>query len=92
MIASNSASVRLRSGGLSSRTVGGELVVLDFESSQYFTIRGSGIFLFKLLQEKRDREELLAALLARFDVEEAIARRDLDIFLSDLSGAGLLTA
>ncbi|MGH3975639.1 MAG: PqqD family protein [Pseudonocardiaceae bacterium] len=86
-----SRSVRLRSSGLSSRKVGEELVVLDFVSSQYFTIRGSGIFLFDLLQEKRDRDELVAAVLARFDVEEDTARRDVDTFLSELSGAGLLS-
>ncbi|PZS25551.1 MAG: hypothetical protein DLM61_19855, partial [Pseudonocardiales bacterium] len=71
MTAINPASVRLRSNGLSSRKVGGELVVLDFNSSQYFTIRGSGIFLFELLQEKRNREELIAALLARRVIQPA---------------------
>lgn len=91
MTPTDPASVRLRASGLSSRKVGGELVVLDFNSSQYFTIRGSGIFLFELLQENRDREELISALLTRFDVEEDTARRDLDTFLSDLSGAGLLS-
>ena len=88
----NPASVCLRSSGLSSRKVGGELVVLDFNSSQYFTIRGSGIFLFELLHQARDREELIAALLARFDVEEDTARHDVDEFISSLSSAGLLSA
>jgi len=91
MTAARPGSVRLRPSGLSSREVGGELVVLDFDGSQYFTIRGSGIMLFELLREKRDREELVAALLARFDVDEETARRDVDTFLSDLSDAGLLT-
>jgi hypothetical protein len=91
MTAINPVSVRLRPSGLSSRKIGGELVVLDFNSSHYFTIRGSGIFLFELLQEKHEREDLIASLLARFDVEEDTARRDVDKFLSDLSNAGLLS-
>jgi hypothetical protein len=85
-------SARLRSSGMSSRKVGRELAVLDFASSRYFTIRGSEIFFFELLQEeKHDREELIAALLARFDVKEDIARRDVETFLSELSSAGLLS-
>ena len=91
MAAANPVSVRIRSSGLSSRKVGGELVILDFASSKYFTIRGSGMFLFELLREKHDREELVVALLARFDVDEDIARHDVDTFLSELSDAGLLS-
>jgi len=83
--------VRLRSAGLSYREVGGELVVLDFDGSQYFTIHGSGVLLFEMLKEQRTREELVAALLARFDVDEMTARRGVDSFLADLTGAGLLS-
>lgn len=82
--------VRLRAGGLSSREVGGELVVLDFDNSQYFTVRGSGIYLFELLAEEHDREELVAALLDRYEVDEDTARGDVEEFLSDLAAAGLL--
>jgi hypothetical protein len=42
----NPASVRLRSNGLSSRKVGRELVVFDFDGSHYLAIRGSGIVTF----------------------------------------------
>lgn len=66
MTASHRATARLRGGGLSSCSVGDELVVLDLDGSQYLTIRGSGIFLFELLGVERDRDELVAALLARF--------------------------
>lgn len=92
MTAVDPGPVRLRADGLSSCKVGGELVVLDLVGSQYFIIHGCGILLFELLQEKRDREELVTALLTRFEVGENMARRDVDRFLSDLSSAGLLSA
>jgi hypothetical protein len=88
--ASHRATARLREGGLSSCSVGGELVVLDLDGSQYLTIRGSGIYLFELLGVERDRDELIAALLARFEVDEGTARADVDRFLADLAKAGLL--
>jgi hypothetical protein len=83
--------VRLRDSGLSSRKVGGEVVVLDLESSRYLTISGSGVLLFELLREERDRDELVTALLATFEVDEATARRDVDAFIADLADADLLS-
>lgn len=86
-----STRVRIRSDGLSSRKIGAELVVLDVVRSLYLTIRGSGILLFELLQEERDRDELVAALLASFEVDTDTARRDIDAFIADLSNAGLIS-
>lgn len=83
--------MRLRDSGLSSRTVGGEVVVLDIESSRYLTISGSGVLLFELLREEHDRDELVAAVLATFEVDEDTACRDVDAFIADLSDAGLLS-
>jgi hypothetical protein len=88
--AGHRGTARLREGGLSSCSVGGELVVLDLDSSQYLTVRGSGVYLFELLGVERDRDELVAALLARFEVDEGTARDDVDRFLADLADAGLL--
>ncbi|MDQ1527525.1 MAG: hypothetical protein QOG18_2138 [Microbacteriaceae bacterium] len=83
--------MHLRDSGLSSRAVGGEVVVLDLENSRYLTISGSGVLLFELLREEHDRDELVAALLTTFEVDEDTARRDVDAFIADLSDAGLLS-
>jgi hypothetical protein len=83
--------VHLRDSGLSSRKFGGEVVVLDLESSRYLTISGSGVLLFELLREEHDRDELVAALLSAFEVDEDTVRRDVDAFIADLSDAGLLS-
>jgi hypothetical protein len=84
------APVRLRVAGLSSREIGGELVVLDLDSSRYLSVGGSGTVLFELLRTPRHRAELVTALRERFDVDEATARRDVDQFLTELGNAGLL--
>jgi hypothetical protein len=83
--------MHLRDSGLSSREVGGEVVVLDLENSRYLTISGSGVLLFELLREEHDHDELVAALLSAFEVDEDTARRDVDAFIADLSDAGLLS-
>jgi hypothetical protein len=84
--------VRLRETGLSSRKVGGEMVILDLDRSRYLTVSGSGVFLLELLQQERDREELIQALVDSFEVDEHTARCDVDAFIADLSEAGLLSS
>lgn len=84
--------MRLRENGMSSRQVGGDVVILDMENSRYLTVGGSGAFLFDLLHVERDRDELVRALCDEFDVDEATAGRDVDAFLTELSSAGLLSA
>lgn len=65
-------------------------MILDFDSSRYLTVSGSGVLLFELLREEHDRDELVAAVLAAFEVDADTAWRDVDRFIADLSDAGLL--
>ena len=48
--------------------------------------------LFELLREERNPDELVAAMLDTYEVDEDTARRDVGVFLTDLSKAGLLSA
>lgn len=65
-------------------------MILDLEGSRYLTVRGSGVYLFELLQDERHPDELVRAVLAKFEVDEQTARRDVNRFLFELSHAGLL--
>ena len=49
-----------------------------------------GAFLWELLEGEKRREELLDALLGRYQVDRERAAADLDIFLDRLRGADLL--
>ncbi len=51
-----------------------------------------GAFLFERLQAGATREELLAAMLEAYQVEETRAAADLDAFLSNAAKAALLDA
>ena len=50
----------------------------------------SGAFLWKILENGADRQELIAGLLEEYDVDEATAAADVDRFINKLSEAGLL--
>jgi hypothetical protein len=82
--------MRLRTSDVSARTMGGETIVLDLPSSQYFAITGVGSRVFQLLAEERSVDDLVAAILTEYDVDEAIARRDVETFVDRLHQAQLL--
>jgi coenzyme PQQ synthesis protein D (PqqD) len=82
--------MRLRTADISTRTIGGETIVLDLPSSQYFAITGVGSRVFELLSEERSVDDLVATVLAEYDVDEATARRDVETFVDRLRQAQLL--
>jgi Coenzyme PQQ synthesis protein D (PqqD) len=82
--------MKLREMGLTSRRVGDEIVVLDLEKSKYLAVEGSGVLLFEALQRGCERDDLVAALVAAFEVDELTASRDVDAFLGQLRTANML--
>ena len=82
--------MRLRTADLSARTIGGETIVLDLPSSQYFAITGVGSRVVQLLAEDRTLDDLVAAIVAEYEVDEPTARRDVESFVDRLRQAQLL--
>lgn len=82
--------LKLRGEGLEWREIEGEIVVLDAESSTYFGVSKTGAALWPNLLEGATREELLAQILERFEVDHATAERDLDEFLGSLEAKNLV--
>lgn len=62
--------------------------VLEFNG--LITVNEVGVTLWKLLQEEVSMEQLVDAVLAEYDVEEAVAREDIQEFLDKLSEGGIL--
>ncbi len=50
----------------------------------------TGAFLWNMLQEDKEKDELLSALLNEYDVNEEKASLDIDSFVSKLKDADLL--
>lgn len=71
------------------REIAGEYIVIPtgekaLKLNGLITINETGVFLWRLLQSGAEKEELLSALTAEFDVEEKQARADIDDFLGVL--------
>ena len=61
---------------------------LDFR--EMLTLNESGVQLWNLMKEGCDREALVAALLAEYEVSRPVAEADVDEFVEKLKSAGCL--
>lgn len=61
---------------------------MDF--SGVIKLTESGAFLWNILAEGAERDELVAALLKEYDVDDAVASRDVDRFITELREADLI--
>lgn len=81
--------------GFVKKSVGGvEVVVATGEASADFnamiTLNGSGAFLWSLLENETTEDALLAAMLEKYDVDEATAKRDISAFIKKAKDAGVV--
>jgi len=73
-----------------SRDLDGEAVLLDLGSGTYFGLNEVGTEIWQLIGSGATVAEVRAALLERFEVDEATARRDLDALVGELLERGLV--
>ena len=77
------------------RDVAGDTILVPvgksvYDSNGLFALNELGAFLWDLLPQAADREDLLRAVLAEYEVSEEEASRDLDEFLARLREFGIL--
>ncbi|TDV46893.1 PqqD family protein [Actinophytocola oryzae] len=82
--------MRLRTADISARTIGGETIVLDLPSSQYFAITGVGSRVVQLLAEEHTLDDLVATIVDEYAVDAPTARADVEAFVERLRQAQLL--
>lgn len=76
------------------REVAGETVVLpsgdDLNLNMMITLNETGKFLWEQLEKGAEQEELVAALLSEYDVDEATAKRSVENFCNKLTEHGFV--
>ena len=82
--------MKIRTSGVTSRSIGGEVIVLDLDRSRYLTVSGSGTLLYEMLKDECSRDELIEGVVTRYEVDEGRAAEDVDRFLAELEEVGLL--
>ena len=67
-----------------------ETVMLDVDEGTYFGVTGVGRAIWDLLAETTTVDSIVQELLARYDIDEATCRSEVDSFVSDLADQGLV--
>jgi hypothetical protein len=73
-----------------SQTLGGEVLLLDLKSEQYFGLDAIGTRIWELIGELGDVDRVFEALVTEYDAEPETLANDLRALLAKLVGAGLL--
>ena len=86
--------MQIKPGFMLKNVAGSHIVVPVGENSVNFnamiTLNESGAFLWEKLAGEQTEDQLVAALTAEYDVDEATARRDINKFIETIKGAGLI--
>ncbi|HEX5726407.1 MAG TPA: PqqD family protein [Longimicrobiaceae bacterium] len=70
--------------------VGGEVVILNLADEVYYGLDAVGARVWQLIQEPRTVEEVRDAIVAEYEVEPAVAERDLRALLDELASRRLI--
>lgn len=78
------------------REIAGDYIIIPtgatvLEFNGLITVNEVGVTLWKMLQEEVSVEQLVQGVLAEYEVEESVAREDIQEFLDKLTKAGILT-
>ena len=69
--------------------VNGDMVILDMESEQYFSLNEVGSKLWRLLESDSNLSLAIIALLDQYEVEGEQLRQDVERLVAELISAGL---
>jgi len=84
--------LRLNESAVTWREVDSEIVALNVDAGEYFTLNGSGRLLWLALADSASVDELADLLVATYGVPEEQARIDASAFVDDLVGRSLVEA
>jgi hypothetical protein len=83
--------VKLRGHALSWRTVGAEILAIDEQTWDYFSVRGAGVELWEHLSQHGSTPNALAQqLVESYAIDSAQASQDVRDFLDQLASRNLL--
>ena len=67
-----------------------EIVLIDMMGGELFSLKDTARTIWEMIDGKRSRSDIIAALKRRYDVDDATARADLAALLDDLAAAKLV--
>ena len=84
-----SAIVKL-SDRLTESEMGDEIVIMRVDNGEFFSLADSAATIWRMIDGKRDRAQLVSAVAAELAVSESDIQADVDDFVTELEEAGLV--
>ena len=75
---------------LSSKEIGGELFIYNRKNSTMYSFNGTGVFIWKMLNENKPFNEISRCLCKEYDVLPKEAAQDVSDFVKILGDNGLI--
>jgi len=82
--------LQLRDDGVAWREIDGEVVALEAAGATYLAANPAGTLLWRELATGATRDELVCVLRDAYGLDDAVATTDVDGFIADVRGRGLL--
>jgi Coenzyme PQQ synthesis protein D (PqqD) len=84
--------LRVASANVHSKIFDDEVVVLDMRAGTYFSLRGSGVDVWELIEANATGARISETLAARYDAPPAEITRAAEVVLDELAEAGLIVS
>ena len=82
---------QINTSAIASEDFGDEVIIVNLARGNYYSLRGSGAFVWQGLQTNCPADALAARLVARYTVEEVDAQNALALFLTQLADESLIS-
>ena len=84
--------LKLRESDVHWREIDGEVIALDGRTSTYVAANSAGALLWRALEGGSTRDGLVDELVGAYGIDRERAAADVDRFVDELAGHGLLAA
>ena len=82
--------IRKTKGRFNETMIDGEVVAMNLDNGDFFSLTHTGKEIWDLIDQLSDREAIIAALAESYGADRSAIAADVDAFLADLRGAGLV--
>jgi Coenzyme PQQ synthesis protein D (PqqD) len=86
----DSQSLKVESNVLATEFEGGEGILVDLNSKQYFQLNGTALFIWKRLEEAQPFDSIVQELAREYELTNEQVASSVERFLNDLSSYNLV--
>lgn len=76
---------------ISWRLVEGEMIILNVETGDYFTLEGTGALIWEGIAQGKTEAQIVSHLISTYAVNETVARADVSDFIKQLIKSNLIS-